>query len=209
MTELSNAEQNFLTKKADLHAALEAEANKHKEMAVLNQRRQDLNAELVGLNQRLKQAGIEMAKGDMTSDDYIALKRTIADKTLEIESISEVLVHQKDALNRLLGDTRMIRDGLSRLITAVAGEIKQRALMAGVADRNQQLKLFALGVTAEHFSYHPSVGSESNYQIMEAYRLIGQELCKAVFTDESEACLFFVEPSRAQSAIEAMIGQAA
>lgn len=209
MTELLTAEQKFLDLKSDLQTAREAEANKRRDVAALNQRKQGLNADLAGLNKRMAQSGLAIANGDMTSDDYIALKRSIAEKELESEAIGEVLDAQNDILQSLIGNAQSAAERLYRQVSVAAGEVKQRALSAGVAGGAKHLKVFALAVAAEHLHKHPFHGQDKTDQAQLGYRIIGEELCKAVFADESEAWLFMVEPSRAKSAIEAMIGQAA
>lgn len=209
MTELSTAEQHYLALKSDLQTAREDEINKRREIATLTQRKQALDAELAGLNQRLAEAGFAMANGDMTSDDYIALKRSIAEQSLDREAIGEVIDMQSDALQRLVDHSRYVADQLGRQLTATAGEIKQRMLGACVEAGAQHLQAFALAVAAHHFNQHPFSSQDKTDQAQLAYRIIGEELCKAVFADEAEAWLVMVEPSRAKSAIEAMIGQAA
>lgn len=209
MTELSIAEQDFLTRKTELQTARQDEANKRNDIAKLNRRQQDIKLELDGLNKRLAQAGQAMANGDMTSDDYIELKRTIADKELESKAVGEALTMQTGALQMLVDHSLMLAERLSRQLDTVAGEVKQRALAATVAAGDQHLKTFALAVAAHHLSRHPFTLQEKTAQAELAYRIIGEELCKSVFADESEAWLFMVEPSRAKSAIEETISQSA
>ncbi len=209
MTELSIAEQDFLANKTKLQIAKQDEANKRNDIANINRHQRDIKSELDKLNQRLTQADHAMANGDMTSDDYIALKRTIADKEYEIEVDGEVLAAQTAALQLLADHSRMLAERLSRQLDAVAGEVKQRALAASVAAGYQHLKTFALAVAAHHLSRHPFALQEKIAQAELAYRIIGEELCKAMFADESEAWLFMVEPSRAKSAIEEIISQSA
>lgn len=209
MTELSTAEQHYLALKSDLQTAREAEAHKRREVATLNQRHQALKAELADLNQRLAQAGSAMADGDMSSDDYIALKRAIADKALEAEAIGEALTAQTNALQMLADSARFASERLVRQVSVAAVEVKQRALSAGVAAGAEPLKAFVLAIAAEHLHQHPFTGQDKTDQAQLGYRIIGEELCKAVFADETEAWLFLVEPSRAKGAIAAMIGQGA
>jgi hypothetical protein len=209
MSELSIAKQNFLDKKLELQIARQNEAKKRSDIEALNSRKQDLNIELAALNERLAQSSQAMANGDMTSEEYIALKRSIADKGLESESVGEAIKFQSDALQLLINNSRDIGQRLSELLPAVAGEIKQRALAASVAANVDQLKLFAIAVAAENFRNHPFTGPDKNYQAQLGYQILGEELCKAVFADTSESTLFFVEPSRAKSAIEEIINQAA
>lgn len=209
MTELSTAEQNYLALKSDLQAASEAEANKRKEIVALEQRQHNLTGELDALNRRLDQSRRAMVNGDMTSDDYIALKRSIADKALEAEAVGEVIEAQKDALQQLIDNSRNLGERLYRLLPAAAGEIKQRALVAGVAADPDQLKLFVIAAVAEHLRNHPWSVTDKTHQANLGYQILGEALCKAVFADTSESYLFFIEPSRAISAIEEFIGQAA
>lgn len=209
MTELSTAEQNYLALKSDLQAAREDEANKRREIVALEQRRHNLTSELAALNQRLDKSTRAMSDGDMTTDDYLALKRSIADKALETEAVGEALEAQKDALQLLIDNSRNLGERLNRLLPAVAGEIKQRALVAGVAADPDQLKLFVIAAVAEHLRNHPWSIQDKTHQANLGYQILGEELCKAVFAETSESYLFLTEPSRAISAIEEIIGQAA
>ncbi|ANE54765.1 MULTISPECIES: hypothetical protein [Methylomonas] len=209
MNSLSTAEQDFLAKKTELQAAQADEANKRREVATLRQRQHDLQTELAALNQRLAQASNALANGDMTSADYIALKRSIADKELECEAASAVFEAQNNALQMLVDHARILAGRLGRHLTDAAAGVKQRALAASVATGEAHLKLFALAVAAQHLERHPYTGQEKSEQAQLAYRIIGEELCKAVFADENEAWLVMVEPSRARIAIEETIEQAA
>ncbi|MDT4328727.1 hypothetical protein ACQE3D_09700 [Methylomonas sp. MS20] len=209
MNPLSNAEQDFLTKKTELQTAREDEASKRREIETLKQRQQQANAALAGLNQRLAQAGVAMANGDMTSDDYIALKRTIAEQELEREALGEVIEIQNAALKRLMEDSRYVSSQMWQQLAAAAGAVKQRALADVIEDREQHLKVFALAVSAHYLTRHPYTSQEKNEQLQWAYSIIGEELCKAVFADESEAIQIFVEPSLALNRIDEIISQAA
>lgn len=51
------------------------------------------------------------------------------------------------------------------------------------------MKLFALAVAAQQLEGHPYTVKEKSEQAQLAYRIIGEELCKAVFADETEAWL--------------------
>jgi len=209
MTTLSIEEQDFLAKKAELQAAQQDEAKKRREVAELSRQQQDLAAELAALKQRLAQSSQAMANGDMTSHDYIALKRAIADKELECEAAGEVFAAQNNALQLLTNQARMLSERLGRQSRIAAGGLKQRALAASVAAGDQHLKVFALAVAAQYLENHPYTGQDKTEQAELGYRIIGEELCKAVFADENEAWLFMVEPSRAISRIEEIIEQAA
>ncbi|CAD6880145.1 hypothetical protein [Methylomonas albis] len=209
MNPISNAEQDYLAKKTELEAAQQNEAEKRGDIVKLEQRQNDIESELSDLNQKLKQAGQAMANGDMSSDDYIALKRLIADKNLEREAIGEAIVLQNGALQMLVDHSRNIGHQRWRQLAIAAGEIKQRALASCVEDREQHLKVFVLGVAAHYLNHHPFTGQEKTEQAQLAYQIIGEELCKAVFADEFEAFRIFAEPSLAKSRIEEIISQAA
>lgn len=209
MNPLSTAEQDYLTNKADLQAAQADEANKRREVEMLRQSQHDLQMELAALNQRLAKASNALANGDMTSADYIALKRSIADKELECEAASAVFEAQNNALQMLVDHARILAGRLGRHLTAAAAGVKQRELAASVAAGEAHLKLFALAVAAHHLESHPYTGQEKFEQAQLAYRIIGEELCKAVFADDTAAWLFMVELSRARIAIEEIISQAA
>lgn len=209
MIQLSDLEKDYLDQKSKLQASKQDEAQKQEEIDALNEHKDCIQLELSHLNGALSRAKTDMAFGRLSTEDYIALKRSIADKQVEFEAIDEVLIIQANALQRLIDNSNALNRNMNISLIKAAGAVKQRAIAAIRDEVKQHIETLAYATVAHHFVSIPSNGPDATEQINAVYQIIAKELCQEAFSEGQDALRFLTNPLIAKEKVAHMIEAAA
>jgi len=205
MTQLSDLENDYLDRKSQLQASKQNEAKKREEIAELKERKDSIQLELSQLNGKLSRAQTNMAFGQLSTDGYITLKKSIADKQIESEAMDEVLKIQANALQQLIENSNALDREMNSSLKKAAGAVKQRAIAAIRDEVGQHIETLAYATVAHHFGRVPSNGPDATEQINAVYQIIAKELCDEAFSNDKEALRFLINPFIAKEKVAQMI----
>jgi chromosome segregation ATPase len=185
MNELNLKKRDYLEAKGNAEHYSEILQEKKSEIAELEADLADAQNELKELQNRLATSNREMAIGRLSTDQFMELKREIAEKENKVNILTEAVSAQKGAMAMINDDHNINRKDQNEFLKRTAKDLSGQfaddiAALAG--DRIQDLT-HAL-VTSKGKSR--AFTSQERQRDREAiYLAIGEALCRRVFPNDT------------------------
>jgi len=184
MSNLSKTQESYLQKKTEIEDIKLKINAVDEEIQGLNKKVGENQADIAAIKGRLENSSIDLASGELSSADFLALKQTIREKETLIEGLLEVVEAQKNAKIELSGhdfftglkkEIRIFANIKRDLADLLAPQSMTNALNSNNGEIKDVIKLIASG---QKHSISSGVigGTRGNI-----YSDVGKALCDALF----------------------------
>jgi predicted phage tail protein len=207
MNELNLKKRDYLEAKGNADHFSEVLQEKRSEIAEMENELADAKNDLQQLYNRLNTANRDMATGKLSTDQFMELKREIAEKENEINLFSEAIAAQKSGIELINADYRENRREQSEFIKRTAADLSGQFADEVTALSGDPIKnlIHALIVAK---GKNRAFNAQARQRDREAvYLAIGEALCKRAFPNDTGSLDFVPDLFQAKQHIGELIEQ--
>jgi chromosome segregation ATPase len=207
MNDLNLKKRDYQEAKGNMEHYGERRQEKQAEIAELEADLDYARDQLKELQSRLATANRDMATGRLSTDQFMELKREIAEKETQVKLLGEAIATQKGALAIINEDYHNNRRNQHVWLKRSAADLGEQfadevAALAG--DRIQDLAQ-ALVVSSGKSGGFSASERQRNREFV--YQAIGEALCRRVFPNEKRSLDFIPDLLQARQHIGELIEQ--